>query len=166
MTLAASIVLFTIMFVGFFSYITFILLKYGVKESVSKTFYSLPPQHRYLFTLYCWSFSVPVMILGGSLLMYLAGAGIMFVGATPAFKDTKITNRFHTIGAAVGITFSQIAIFFDYRLWYLNIIFIVSSALMLLFTKKLKDNHLFWIEILAFLIITYTLVLDIINTFL
>jgi hypothetical protein len=143
----------------FLSYVSFIWLKYGIQESISDSYYALPEKINMLFTFFCWGFAFPAMIIGLTLtsnfLIFLATGGIMFVGAAAAFKE-ELTRTVHLAGAYGGILFSQLSIFFDFHLLYVNIIFITLATLMFLFDKYIK-HHVWWVEILAFLSICYAL---------
>lgn len=146
----------TMLFV-FITYVSFIWSKYGVLSSISESYYRLPTKLSFLFTLFCWGFAIPAIIIGVDLtnnyLMFLAGGGIMFVGAAAAFKET-LTKNVHMIGAALGIIFSQLSIAFDFHMYYVNILFFIAALLVLVFRIK---NHIWWIELLAFSSICYVL---------
>jgi hypothetical protein len=150
-------ILFTIMMTVFMSYIIGILLLYGVLPSVSDSYYHLPKKWNFLFTLFCWGFAIPTLIIGVDLtdnfLMFLAGGGICFVGAAAAFRE-KLTEQVHVGGALVGIISSQLSIAFDFKMFYINIIFLVLAGLIKLL--KIKNNT-YWIELLAFASICYVL---------
>jgi hypothetical protein len=85
--------------------------------------------------------------------MFLAGSGIAFVGGAAAFKD-KMEHWVHMVGAYTGVALSQIAIWNNYDLLYVNIIFVVSSLILLYLNGK---NKIWWIEIVAFCSICYAL---------
>ena len=144
----------------FISYILFITMKYGVLASISDSYYRLPTKYNYLFTLFCWGFAIPTMIIGleltGSFLMFLACAGICFVGAAAAFKE-DLTKSVHYSGALVGILCSQLSIALDFNMYYVNIIFLTIGILLLLFRSVINNNHIWWIEILAFSSMIYVL---------
>jgi hypothetical protein len=151
---------YSIMLVVFVAYVLFIWLKYGVQKSISDSYYILPKNINFLFTLFCWGFAFPAVIIGVGLtnnfLMFLAGGGICFVGAAAAFKQ-ELTKTVHMIGAYSGVAFGQLSIFFDFHLYYVNIIFIVSVLIIQLLPSKLVQNKIWWQEILAFLSICYVL---------
>ena len=152
-----NLVLFLFMLIVFISYVSFIWIKYGIQESISDSYYVLPNNLKLLFTLFCWGFAIPAIIVGVNLsdnyLMFLAGAGIGFVGAATAFKE-KMTRTVHMIGAYSGVAFSQLSIAIDFKMYYVNILFIVLSLIIIAYKIK---NHIWWLEILAFSIICYVL---------
>jgi len=141
----------------FITYVGFIWSKYGVLPSISDSYYELPKQINFLFTLFCWGFAFPAVIIGLDLtdnfLMFLAGGGIMFVGAAAAFKQ-ELTDTVHKIGAFGGVIFSQLSIAFDFKMYYVNVIFVVLGLLILL--TKIK-NRIWWLELVAFSSICYVL---------
>lgn len=150
-------VLFIIMLSVFIGYVSWIWARYGVLPSISDSYYHLPKNLQPIFTFFCWGFSLPAIILGSSGLMFLAGAGIAFVGAAAAFKD-KMTMEVHVAGAMTGVIASQLAIWLQYEMWPLNIAFL-AIAVPLTITRFLKKkdgskicpNRTWWIEIAAFL---------------
>jgi len=150
-----SFVSFFVMLVVFVSYVLFIWIKYGVQESISDSYYRLPNNYNFIFTLFCWGFAIPAILAGNTLLMFLAGSGIAFVGAAARFKEI-MTKQVHMIGAFCGVIFSQLSIFFDFKMWYINVVFIVGALIIILLKKQIK-NYTWWIEILAFSLICYAL---------
>lgn len=155
-----------LMILVFFSYILFIVTKYGVLESISDSYYSLPCSLKFLFTFFCWGFSLPAAIIGFSLseysiwqfFMLFAAGGIMFVGASPNFK-MDFEGDIHNISAYIGVVSSQLFIFLVFEnLKFILPTFIITSIL--LFLLKVK-NLIWWIEILAFLFILITFYLKI-----
>lgn len=153
---------FIIMISIFVSYVSFIMIKFGILPSISDSYYKLSTKLKPLFTLYCWGFALPAAIIGLTLsegspfqfLIFLAVSGIMFVGASPNFKY-GMDKSVHTISAIIGVVFSQlfiISVFPD--MWYVPVIFTVLSLLMFIFKKSVKE--IWWIEIFAFTSICYT----------
>jgi len=151
------ITLYFIMLTVFITYVGFIWSKYGVLPSISDSYYELPKKIDFLFILFCWGFAFPAVIIGVDLtdnfLMFLAGGGIIFVGAAAAFKQ-ELTQTVHEIGAFGGVIFSQLSIAFDFKMYYVNVIFVVLGLLILL--TKIK-NRIWWLELVAFSSICYVL---------
>ena len=157
---------FWIMLSVFVSYVAFIWIRYDVQKSISDSFYRLIEDPKMpnaigqsLFTFFCWGFAFPAIIIGVDLtdnvLMFLAGSGICFVGAAAAFKGDKMTHNVHMIGAYSGVAFSQLAIAFLFKMYYVNIVFILIAVLAQVFRKKLNYNHVWWQEIAAFVSMLY-----------
>jgi hypothetical protein len=152
-----TILSFTLMLTVFISYILFIWIKYGILPSISESYYRLPDKLKFLFTFFCWGFAIPTIIASDNLLMFIAGSGIAFVGTAAQFKE-RITNNVHTIGAVIGVGFSQLSTYFDFHMLYVNIIFISLAAIILLLNKlKMVNNKVWWIELLAFSLMCYVL---------
>lgn len=139
----------------FISYVSFIWLKYGVQESISASYYALPKQYNFLFTLFCWGFAIPAIIASIDVtpLMFFAGAGICFVGVAAQIND-KWVNKIHSTAAILGVLFSQLAIIFGYHMLLVSGISISIIALLKLLKIK---NQIWWIELVAFSAIVYTL---------
>lgn len=129
----------------FFGYIGFMILKLGMVESISDTFYHLPKKYGWVFSVWLWTISILLMYAGGTNLMFLAGMCIMFVGAWPWFNnDQKIQ---HYIAAVLGISLGMVSMWYDFGLWLIPILFIIFS--LGLNVVKIRFR-IFWIEILAF----------------
>jgi hypothetical protein len=146
-------VFYFIMQAVFISYVLFIMVKYGVQKSISESYYALPPKLRPLFTFFCWGFAFPAIIVGDSVLMFFAGTGIAFVGAACNMHE-EFVRKVHVTAAILGITCAELAIIFDYNMWWLTAAFVVASIILLIFNKK---HYIWWIEILAFLTISIAL---------
>jgi len=141
-------VLFYVAIAIFLRYIIFIWTQYGVLSSISESYYRLPQELKILFTIFCWGFAIPVMIMGSSVLTFLAGSAICFVGAAAAFKE-KLTSTVHEIGAYVGVILAQVALVVDMQLWWLSAIFFVTSLFLTIWKNKVK-HPIWWIELTAF----------------
>jgi len=148
------------MVIVFSSYVSFIWLKYGIQRSISNSYYRLPNRLKFLFTLFCWGFAYPAMMLSLNPLMFFAGTLICLVGVASAFKSNKILHISHMVGAYGGVALSMISIWIDFNMWYLTVAFIVISGLLMMFKNKLKNNQIWWIEILAFSSICYALFIN------
>ena len=145
------------MTIVFFGYLIGIVYKYGILKSISDSYYHLPKNWKPLFTFFCWGIALPAMIIGleqtGSIFMFLAGAGIGFVGAAATFKE-KLTYTVHMTGAFVGIISSQAAITFEYNMHWLNYMFVgISLPLVILTALKINVKYFWWIEVVAFICI-------------
>jgi len=148
--------LYTIMTLVFILYVTYIRIYFGKLPSISDSWYKL--KFKPLFTLFCWGFAIPAMLLGFELaentpyqfIIFLAASGILFVGTAPDFKaEQGLDRKVHYIGALVGIIgilLYQYLVFTQY--WYITLLFTVLMILSLIFKRKI--NEIFWIEIFAF----------------
>jgi type IV secretory pathway VirB3-like protein len=145
----------------FFGYILFITYRYGVQNSVSDSYYRLPRNLQWVFTLVTWGYALPAMIIGldytGNGLVFLSGAGIALVGAAPAFhkaedgsKQSNMEHYAHMIGAFVGIIAMLIFLIAEGG-WYLVLAFLLLSGGAYLLDRK---KHIWWLEIFAYIAIT------------
>lgn len=140
-------------------YVLTIWAKYGVLKSISHSYYALPNNLRFIFTLWSWGYALPAMIVASTPLMFFAGAGICFVGAAAAYRE-KMTETVHIIGAACAILFSQLSIIIDFHMWYVTVAFAVIALPLALtrFSKKgICPNRTWYVEILAFITIALVL---------
>ena len=137
----------------FLGYITSIWKIYGVQKSISDSYYRLPKKWNFLFTLALWSFAIPVMVVGNNVMMFLAGAGICFVGAASNFKRLKMTKNVHMAGAFGGIIVGIFSVIFDFNALPLALVAIAFSIFLKIFAK----NYIWWIEVTAFVTIWLTL---------
>jgi len=133
-------------------------------KSFSATYYEL--EHKIIFTLVLWSFAIPAMIAGGTVLMFLSGASICFVGARPDFLGSKVEFRTHMAWAITGITLGMASMGFDFKLWWIPITmlgFISAMAILVLIRKK-TDNpfttYFLWIELVALYLINLGLIIS------
>lgn len=138
---------------SFIGYLSFIVNRYGVLPSISDSYYEMKNDNLFgggLFTLFIWSLSFPLIIVGNTSLMFFAGAFLAFVGAATAFKDLKMTRRVHTIGAVGGIGFGFLSMVLDFQLNEITYFMLLAS--LILYLLKIK-NLIWWVEVLAFVLI-------------
>ena len=137
----------------FLAYVGYIWAKYGVQKSISESYYVLPKKRNWLFVAFTWLFAFPAMILGNSLLMTLAGAGIVFVGAAAAMH-TFPTRAWHLTGAIGGMILACLAMIFQFGMWYLVPAIAVAILLAFLVDKK---HLMWWTEVAIFVGISIAL---------
>ena len=113
----------------FIGYLVYIVARYGVLPSISDSFYHIPKQYYWVFSVFMWTLSIMIMLIGGTNLMYLAGVGLFFVGGEPYFQE-KMQGLFHMIAAVCGIMFGLLSMGLDYHMWIIPIGFIVGAGLM------------------------------------
>lgn len=136
--------------ITFISYVTFILLKFGVLPSISESWYRLKGLQKSLFTWFCW-------ILGGLMLFqtngetglfFCSGGGLLFVGAAAMFKtDEAKSNYIHPLGAIFGILGALAGIYVERHSFIPFGVFVFISVLIAIFIDK---NKTWWIEMTAF----------------
>ena len=149
--------LFIIMLTVFTAYIGFILIKYGIQQSVSNSWYKLPENLRWLFTIALWGFAIPAIVLGveHSGLAFLAGSGICFVGAAPAFKDKGMEAIVHISGALAGVIGGILFMVFT-GLWWVALITLALMAVAT-FCQPFIKNKTWWNELIAFYMYALTI---------
>jgi hypothetical protein len=141
-----QLVSYLLMILIFLSYVGYIWIKYGVQPSISQSYYKLPEKNRYLFTLFCWGFAIPAIMIGSTFLMFLAGTGIGFVGAAAQIRR-KLDHTVHSIAAVSAIIFSQMSIYLDFNLWIINAI---TLLLFIIIPFLSKNKYIWWMELIAF----------------
>jgi len=151
-----SIILLSISFISFITYIIFIWSKYGILPSISDSFYKT--NSRFSFYIFILSVALPLMIAGNTALMFSAGALLTFVGAAASFKE-KLTSTVHMIGAIGGISLGFLSMIIDFKLWYLAVIIGVFIIIVNLIKMK---NKTWWIEITSFILIMFGLLMSMI----
>ncbi len=143
-----------IMAIVFFSYVSYIWIRFGVLKSISESYYYTKLN---LFTPFALVVGLCAFFIGyidSSWLLQLSGCMLMLVGITPEFHLNMMKYR-HLISAYLAVIFSQLAIYFDYDFLDVNVLFICLSLCLLAFKRNVHE--IFWIEILAFTSILLTL---------
>jgi len=134
----------------FYSYVAYIWIKYGIQRSISASYYKLPKDLKWLFTAFCFLFGMGAAMMGGldkSILMFLSGVLVCFIGVTPNFKD-KGEKWIHMIAAYGSGILSQLAIVFDYKIIPLALITLTCFMFLMILKRSVKE--IWWIEIITF----------------
>lgn len=145
------IALWLISVVVFWGYaITYILFK-GIPKSWSDTFYQYKKKDDgYIFTLVLWIFAgflMPIAVPTHNAMM-LPLVAIMFVGAAPAFKGTRLEERVHVGGAITSVLSFLLVMMFSYELYAIGAA--ALSFIILTETKVIKiPNKTMWVESLV-----------------
>lgn len=157
----------------FIIYISSIIIKYGIPSSVSETFYLLPKNMRWLFTVFCWGVSIivapwlDITPKSWQFLAFLSVAGLCFVGTAAEFKEDLI-SKVHYTAAVVCMAASQLWIFLVTKLWYISLFCLLISAVSCYFIwriaskkagYKVSGNITFWAEMWAFISLFISLVI-------
>lgn len=149
-------ILLSISAIVFLSYVIFIYMKYGVLKSISDSYYKLPKKYNFIFTFFCWGFALPIMFVNtDSLLLLIACGAILFVGAAAGFRE-PIAGNTHIVAAYASVILSQAAIYFDYGIISIPIIFVLSYILLMVIKESVQE--IWWIEIIAFAMILIVLI--------
>jgi len=139
----------------FIAYNVVIVMRYGILESISASYYALPERYRYIFTLTLWSFSGLIAITATTPYLFLACGGIMFVGAAAEFRE-DLTDMVHYFGAVTGIVMGLVHLVVV-GMYHLTVAYILIFLSFLIFGKRSK---VFWIEVFAFYTIVIGLILQ------
>lgn len=155
------LVLTLIAFALYFVYNAVAVCKFGAPKSLSMTYYLFSEQN----TKLKWCF--PTMMVSMALLLlpawldlsnghdlqfmsFFAAAGIMFVGAAPAFKSSSLENSVHQFSAYFAALFAILWVCLVANLWYVVVIWLVLLGLVMVLTKTAKTSFIFWLETIAF----------------
>lgn len=147
------------------TYIIIYVTKYGIPHSLSQTYYGITHKLLFSITIIISSLLIfPTMLEKTSenlqFLVFLTLCGIIFVGFTPNFKDSKMIDNIHMISAGTSLITSQILILLTKPLLLLFWIFIIIYISQQKEIKNIFENSniIFWSEIIMMLIIyTYLL---------
>lgn len=148
----------------FFGWLFYVLVRYGIQESISDSWYRLTMENKALFTIATWGYVVPLVLAGVSgntyqdLILFAAGILLGLVGVFPDFKLPG-QRRFHVVGAEGGITVGFIWMLVT-GFWYLSILGVIP--IYFLFKKKPK-NHTWWIECIAYCTILIAVLIKVLN---
>ncbi len=144
--------LISIQFLVFISYVYFIFKKYGVLFSISSSWYELPKDKWWLFTMFTWGIGVPALLLAITLnqpLWGVVGMLMCITGISGAVKQDMTINLVHNIGALGSILVGCLALILI-GWWYSLVGLVLITILFRIF--KL-NNFVWWFEISSFLLI-------------
>lgn len=146
----------------FIIYNMVVLLLFGVPKSLSMTYYLfkersekmklLFPTMMTLLTIFlmpCW-----LEISEGSnfqFTAFLAAAGILFVGAAPAFKSSSLENMVHQVSAYFAAAMAMLWICLVTPYWYIILIVLGIIVFLAIVTKTVKSGYIYWLEMVAFI---------------
>lgn len=131
-------------------------LIHGVTPSISMSYYKWKDLDKFygiLFTLFCWGVGftiIPVWLeltpTTWQFTAFLSAAGLLFVGASPSFKDYSLERDVHTIGAGICFVSSLIwsAIVGSPIILTIAVLLIAGAII-----TRIK-NLTYWLEIIAF----------------
>lgn len=131
-----------IQLVLFTFYTAFIWRVYGVQKSLSETWYVI--KHKWLFSvILCFSIGV-LQLTHGTVMFFLSGALLCFVGSASNFRKEKMTKIVHYVGAvgAISISLAQLGLLGIW--WPLELCIVLGFPILLL------ENRMWWMEIVAF----------------
>ena len=139
-----------IQLVVFLLYISLVIHKVGVLESISDSWYQMKPPWNHLFTAFCTiiGFLMLFQTNGTSAFFFLSGAGLIFTGVATQFKEDMAKSHIvHYVGAFVGIIAALAGLWYEYDVWIPSIMFAIGVSLLYVLIKI--DNAVWWLEIWA-----------------
>lgn len=137
------------------------LIRFGITESISATYYLQKTwigQLWFTFTLFAIGFLLlPFLSFENtwSFLIFFGGAGVISTGLAAAYKNTQI-GKIHVVSILIGIFSALIGIWIIFDLWIPLAIVGLSGILMKIFKIK---NETWWIETIAFYSINLSLLI-------
>ena len=145
----------------FFIYNVIVLLLFGVPKSLSMTYYLFKERENALKFLFPSMMTLLTFFLmpawldmsEGSPFQFLAffsAAGILFVGAAPAFKDGGMENIVHQFSAYFAAAAAIAWICLVTPFWYVVLIVLGVIAAIAIVTKTWKTGYIYWLEMVAF----------------
>ena len=135
---------------------------FGVPQSLSMTFYLFQEKKKWTRIFFpIMMISIAFLLLPAWLeisvlsslqfLSFLAAAGIMFVGAAPAFKSSGLENIVHMTSAIVAAIFALLWVILVSKLWWVILVWSAIIGLIMLVTKTVKSSYIYWLETIAFM---------------
>ncbi|MDR1403795.1 MAG: hypothetical protein LBJ60_08860, partial [Tannerellaceae bacterium] len=121
--------LFFISLIAFILGLTAIIMKYGIPESISESYYLLPARIS-LPVFYGWTIlvAIPLVIFWLDISegtaqapIFFGCAFLMFVGAAAPFKDRGMTKKVHFISASLCAALTQLWIFIYTPFWIFSL---------------------------------------------
>lgn len=149
------IILYIISITVFLAFIGLTYSLFGILPSVSDSYYVYRKYNmQNLFILFCWGTAFPLLIYwldflqnDWNFLPFIACAGLLFVGVSPAFKSMELERKVHVISAIICVITAYTWTFL-YGSVFLGINFLLLSALLYFI---LKNNKIYWLELMAFI---------------
>lgn len=143
--------------IALLSYSTYIAIRYGIQKDISHTYTLI--KEKWVFTLILWITAIPIMMVGEHGLLFFAGTGICFVGASPKYWE-KQEGIVHVVSAVGGIALATLwGILFG--TWWIALIYIIFVLLVQLEINKKSiikiRNSTWWVELGAFAMIIISL---------
>ena len=144
----------------FISFITYIVSKFGVLNSISESWYKLEENKKgmgILFTAFLWivGFLMFFQTNGTSGFFFASGTGLILVGAATQYKQ-KMTGTVHVLGAFAGLVFPLIAVWYERGFWLPVVVGLAVYLLSLIIDIK---NETWWLEISMVMLILLGLLL-------
>src|SRR5688572_13256361 len=123
-------------------YIGHVIRKYGIQGSLSDTYYVLEQKWAFSVIL-CFSIGL-LHLTHGTILFFLSGALLCFVGTASDYRRARTTRAVHYIGALGAISLSLIELC-RHGIWWP-----VEACIVLIMPISFLENRYWWLEITAF----------------
>lgn len=141
-----------------------------IPTSLSNTYYMYKEKKewlKYLFPVMMFSVAGSLMLTWlkateGSYLQFLSFltcAAIMFVGAAPNFKATKLESTVHSVSAIIAAICAMLWCLFVVGSYGVILNYLVIFLIIALCTKTLKSAYIFWLEMVAFMSMFLSLII-------
>ena len=144
-----------------------------IPSSLSNTYYMYKEKKEWLKYLFpIMIFSVIGLLMPAWLeategsylqfLSFLTCGSIMFVGAAPNFRGSKIESKVHEVSAICAAIFSVLWSILVIGSWGFIIMWIIYFIAIALITDTLKKSYIFWLEMAAFMSLFSNLIIFIV----
>ena len=135
---------------------------FGVPKSLSMTFYLFKERKNWLCVWF------PIMMISMAFLLmpawlelslnspfqflaFLAPSAIIFTGAAPAFKSSKLENTVHMTSAIVAAITALLWVALVAHLWQIILLWTGVVVMVMFISKTVKTSYIYWLETIAFL---------------
>lgn len=138
------------------------LILFGVPQSLSNTHYLFSANRkalRFMFpafiTILCFMLIPCWLELSKDSLFqftaFLSGGSLLFVGASPYFKNGDLEGMVHQISAYMCAGFAILWIILVTKLWWIILIVLALVVVAAILTKTWKTCYIYWLEMVAFI---------------
>lgn len=136
-------------FLIIFSYLIYIIIKYGIPKSISQTYYLI--QHKWVFSIILILSTIltlpSIMELNHQYLAFITICGVLFVAFAPNFMDDELVDSVHTYAAIIAFIASQLLVLLN------NPIVLCCWIPYLIYITFTRQNFKFWAEIIMLITI-------------
>ena len=156
------LVLILLAFTIYAIYNTVALGTFGIPKSLSMTFYLFKERKNWLCVWF------PIMMISMAFLLmpawlelslnspfqflaFLAPSAVIFTGAAPAFKSSRLENTVHMTGAIIAVTTALLWVALVAHLWQVILLWTGVVITIMFISKTIKTSYIYWIETIAFL---------------
>ena len=84
-------------------------------------------------------------------LAFLAPSAIIFTGAAPAFKSSRLENTVHMTGAIMAAITALLWVALVAHLWQIILLWTGVVVMIMFISKTIKTSYIYWLETIAFL---------------